>query len=282
MLLVADSGSSKTDWKLLLSNGKTENFQTAGINPFFSSEKEIFRILSQQNTFTPFSALITDVYFFGAGCVNPDKREIVSNALSSKFVNAFVSVDTDLMGAAYATCGKSAGLNCIIGTESNMTYFDGEQLNEINSGLGYIIGDEGSGTYFGKKLITDYLYGKMPDDLSKQFYLNYKVNKEILIKNVYQKPLPNFYLASFAFFMSDYQDNSYIKNLLYTGFEDYLVNNMLDYPKYQDVTTHFVGSIAYNFKEILLNVCKKYKVNMGTIVEKPIDTLFDFIRKLEA
>jgi N-acetylglucosamine kinase-like BadF-type ATPase len=281
MLLVADSGSSKTDWKLLLPNGDTQNFQTAGINPIFSSEKEIFRILSYQNQFGSFSAQVREIYFFGAGCNHPDRREFVSNALSSKFPNAFCSVESDLSGAAYATCGKETGLNCIIGTESNISFFDGNEITEINNGLGYILEDEGSGSYFGKKLITDFLYGKMPSDLADKFYAEYKINKETVIESVYKKPLPNFHLASYALFMSPYQDMDYIKTILLKGFDDYVANNIVTYPAFKTVNTHFVGSIAHHYQEALLEVCNKYEVKVGKILEKPIEALFEFIKDRE-
>lgn len=282
MLLVADSGSSKTDWKLLLPNGSTQNFQTVGINPIFSTEKDIFRILSHQNQFSLYTSQIKEVFFFGAGCNSPDRREFVSNALSSKFVNAFISVETDLAGAAYATCGKIPGLNCIIGTESNLSFFDGTDVNEINTGLGYILGDEGSGTYFGKKLITDFLYQKMPQNLATLFQKAYKINKETIIKNIYQKPLPNYYLASFSLFMSAFEDNLYIQNILLNGFDKYVLNNIVNYQKYKQYPTHFVGSIAFNFKDMLLQVCKNHEVNVGRILEKPIEALFEFIKMREA
>lgn len=281
MLLVADSGSSKTDWKLLFPNGVTQSFQTAGINPIFSTEKEIFRVLSYQNQFTPFASKVKEIFFFGAGCNSPDRREFVSNALTSKFVNAFISVETDLTGAAYATCGNTAGLNCILGTESNISFFDGNYVSELNPGLGYILGDEASGTYFGKKLITDYLYHKMPDNLCTVFQKTYQISKDAVIQNIYQKPLANYYLASFAMFMSAFEDDSYIKNMLTKSFQDYVVNNIVSYPNFKEYKTHFVGSIAFNFKTTLLKVCEEYEVKVGEILEKPIDALFDFIRTRE-
>lgn len=281
MLLIADSGSSKTDWKLLLPNGDSQTFQTAGINPIFSSEKEIFRILSYQNQFGPFSAQVREIYFFGAGCNHPDRREFVSNALTSKFPNAFCSVETDLTGAAYATCGKEVGLNCIIGTESNISFFDGKDITEINNGLGYILEDEGSGSYFGKKLITDFLYGKMPSDLADKFYKKYRLDKESVIENIYRKPLPNFHLAKYALFMSPYQDMDYIKAILLKGFDEYVANNIATYPAFKTVNTHFVGSIAHHFKVALLEVCDKYEVKVGSILEKPIEALTKFIKERE-
>ncbi|TAF43383.1 MAG: N-acetylglucosamine kinase [Sphingobacteriales bacterium] len=281
MLLVADSGSSKTDWEMMLPNGDTLNIQTAGINPIFSTEKDIHRVLSFNHQFVTFASSVKEVYFFGAGCNTPDRRELVCNVLSSKFTNAYIHVDTDLVGAAYATCGHNEGLNCVIGTESNISYFDGQKITDMNSGLGYILDDEASGTHFGKKLITDYLYGNMPTELASLFYKEYKINKEIIIKNIYQKPLPNIYLANYALFMALHCNHPYIKNVLLLGFEAYIVNNILPYPNYKAINTHFVGSIAYNFKEALGVMCNKYEVKVDCILEKPISALYNFIKQRE-
>ncbi|TAE37568.1 MAG: N-acetylglucosamine kinase [Sphingobacteriales bacterium] len=281
MLLVADSGSSKTDWEIMLPDGSSQNIETAGINPIFSTEKEIFRILSFNQPFAPFASQVHEIYFFGAGCNTPDRRELVSNALSAKFPHAFINVETDLIGAAYATCGHNEGLNCVIGTESNISYFDGTKITEINSGLGYILDDEGSGTYFGKKLLTDFLYGKMPPELASLFYQKYKINKETTIKNIYQKPLPNYHLASYALFMAYHKNHPYITNMLSNGFEEYVLNNIVPYPNYKTLSTHFVGSIAHNFKDALLLICIKHEVKIGRILEKPISALYNFIKLRE-
>jgi len=281
MLLVADSGSSKTDWEIMLPDGGSQNLQTAGINPIFSTEKDIHRVLSFNQQFLSFAALVKEIYFFGAGCTTPDRRELVSNVLSIMFPNAFINVDSNLLGAAYATCGQNEGLNCVIGTESNISYFDGKLIEEINSGFGYILDDEGSGTLFGKKLLTDFLYNKMPPELALFFYKEYKINKEIITKNIYQKPLPNYYLASYAPFMRHHQNHPYINNILKIGFENYIVNNIVPFNNYKNVNTHFVGSVAYNFKEEMLLVCKKYDVKVGSFLEKPISALYNFIKERE-
>jgi glucosamine kinase len=281
MLLVADSGSSKTDWEIMLPDGVCHHIETAGINPIFSTEKDIHRILSFNHQFSPFATQVKEIYFFGAGCNTPDRRELVCNVLSSKFPNAFINVENDLIGAAYATCGQQEGLNCVLGTESNISYFDGKKITEINSGLGYILGDDGSGTYFGKKLLTDFLYGAMPPDLASLFYTQHKINKEIIIENIYQKPLANYHLASYALFMHHHQNHSYINNMLQNGFEAYITNNIVPFGNYQAVTTHFVGSIAHNFKPALLIMCQKYAVKVGCILEKPISALYNFIKVRE-
>lgn len=279
MLLVADSGSSKADWILTLSDTETIPFRTSGINPFFLSEKDIIKIFQNTPVIQPYTDQITEIYFFGAGCSSPDRREHISNALSKIFKNAFVSVDIDIIASIYATAGNSKGICCILGTGSNITYFDGSKIHESKHGLGYILGDEGSGTWLGKQLITSFLYGKMPADLSDSFNKNYKIDKESIIKQVYQEPAPNFYLASFAPFLSEHISHPFIIDILKTSFSEFIETNIKSYPDYRDQTCHFVGSIAYHFSDILKELCMINEIKVGKILKHPIEELSRFILK---
>lgn len=277
MILVADSGSSKTDWILSLPDNKKLTFRTAGINPFFWPEKEIVNLLNTVPEVQTYYRDVTEIYFFGAGCSSPDRREIVSNALSTVFPTAFVNADSDLLGSAFATCGNSQGLTCILGTGSNISFYDGKEIIDGKHGLGYILGDEGSGTFFGKKLISGFMYGLMPEEIHQAFDDAYHLTKEDVIENLYQKPSPNFYLASFAKFMSDHYDHPYIKELLYQGFQEFVRTNIYSYPDYSRYPCHFVGSLAFHFQEVLRAVCHDNQVRVGKILKHPIDDLFEYI-----
>ncbi len=279
MLLVADSGSSKADWILTLSDTETIPFRTSGINPFFLSEKDIIKIFHNTPEIQPYTDQVKEIYFFGAGCSSPDRREHISNALSKIFKNAFVSVDIDIIASIYATSGNSKGICCIIGTGSNITYFDGIKIHESKHGLGYILGDEGSGTWLGKQLITSFLYGRMPRKLSDEFYLKYKIDKESIIKHVYQKSSPNFYLASFAPFLGENISNPFIVDILKKGFSEFIETNIKSYPDYKAQTCHFVGSIAYHFSDILKELCAANDIKVGKILKHPIEELSRFILK---
>ena len=277
MLLVADSGSSKADWILTLPDNQTISFRTSGINPFFLTEKEIIKIFQNTPEIQPYIDQVKEIYFFGAGCSSPDRREIISNALSRIFKNAFVSVDIDIIASIYATTGNSEGICCILGTGSNIAYFDGTRIHESKHGLGYILGDEGSGTFFGRQLITSFLYGTMPSELSEAFYLKYKIDKESIIKRVYQEPFPNFYLASFAPFMSEYASHPFIIELIKRGLSEFIETNIKSYPEYKKQTCHFVGSIAYHFSDILKDLCEEQGIRVGKILKHPIEELSRFI-----
>jgi len=282
MILVADSGSSKTDWLLALPNQEVKEFRTAGLNPYFLTEKEIVKILQEQAAeMIAFAPRIKEIYFFGAGCSSPDRHEIVSNAISHFFTKSYISVDSDLLGSAYATCGHEKGFCCVLGTGSNISFFDGADIHAGQQGLGFVLGDEGSGTWFGKALITDFLYGNMPADISQKFDDEYHLDKEAVIKNVYQTPNPNSYLAAFSKFLGNIRPSAYAQNLLRKGLLEFVDTNIKWYPQYHRYKCHFVGSIAYIFTDELKAVCKENGIHVGKIIQKPIHDLMTFILNRE-
>jgi len=282
MILVADSGSSKTDWLLNLPKQEAKQFRTPGLNPYFLTEKEIVRILQDKAAdLLEYANKITEIYFFGAGCSSPDRHEIVTNALSVLFPKAYISVDSDLLGSAYATCGREKGLCCVLGTGSNISFFDGQEIHSGQHGLGFILGDEGSGTWFGKALITDFLYGNMPPDIYALFDQTYGLTKEIVINNTYLKPGANSYLASFSKFLSEIRDTTYAQSLLNKGLSAFIETDIKSYPQYHKYKCNFVGSIAYVFADELKAVCRANGIQLGKIIRQPIHDLMEFILSRE-
>ncbi len=279
MILVADSGSTKTDWILQIQPDGAENlqFSTPGINAFYITDKDIARLFLMDDTIRRYADKVSEVYFFGEGCSNPDKREMVSNGLTLIFKNAFISVENDTVGSAYATCGDDQGYTSVLGTGSNIAFFDGQQVHYSHNGLGFVLGDEGSGTWYGKKLLTSYLYGKMPSHLRKRFQAQYGVTKNNIIQNVYQRPLPHLYLASFAPFLSTNRGSRFIEELLAEGFETFISSHVLPLPDYQQHPCHFVGSIAWYFRDVLQNTCQRHGVQAGKILSHPIKELSQYI-----
>jgi glucosamine kinase len=280
MILVADSGSSKTDW-MAYSPTQTLTFSTQGINPYFVNAFDVMKILGKNKDLSTYANEVKEVYFFGSGCSSPDKHEIISNGLSSFFTKAFISVDHDLIGSAYATCGDKKGLTCILGTGSNISYYDGTEVHDGKHGLGYVLGDEGSGTYFGRKVLVSYLYKTMPEDLQVQFSKAYQADKETVINNIYQKPFPNSYLASFSRFMIAHKNHPFIQQILKEGFQEFIDTNVKDYKAYKTLECNFVGSIAYYYQDELRAVFTENGIRIGKILQKPIEGIFEYILRRE-
>lgn len=279
MILIAYSGSSKADW-VLQSDCTKIAFQTIGMNPFLFSERDVVKVLKQHPDVQRYQDEVKEVYFFGAGCLNPDRRERISNALSMIFTYAFISVEQDILGVSYATCGTNKGFSCILGTGSNSAYFDGLDAYPSKNGLGYILGDEGSAAYFGKKLIKDFLYGIMPNRLHKAFFDTYRLNKEDVVKYIYRKNMANVYLGSFAPFMSEHVESMYITDLLYVGFDEFIKMNIHCFGNYDQYPCHFIGSVAYYYQDILRVACDANGVSVGEIDHRPIEKLSEFIVKI--
>ncbi|MEO5570948.1 MAG: N-acetylglucosamine kinase [Bacteroidia bacterium] len=276
MLLVADSGSTKADW-LLADKGKViHSFFSKGFNPFFHDAETVYKELGKNKPLKKYAPGIKDVKFFGAGCSSAPRNKIIATGLKKVFPNAKILVEHDMLGAAYSACNDDAGLVCILGTGSNIAYYNGKQLSETRHGLGYVLGDESSGSYYGKRLLAYFIYETMPADLRKAFYAKYKMNKEKAIKHVYNMPGPNVYMASFAKFLSAHKKHPWIKQLVHAGMTDFFETNIRAYAQYKTAPVHFIGSIAFHFDDMLNKVAHEKGFKMGKILVKPVDDLMKY------
>jgi N-acetylglucosamine kinase-like BadF-type ATPase len=222
---------------------------------------------------------VKEVHFFGAGCSSPERNALVRTALATFFSGADVEVEHDVMASVLATCGDDPGIACILGTGSNSCFFDGHIIHENNYGLGYIMGDEGSGSYLGKKLITHYLYGILPEAIRTAFEAKYVMNKEIMIENVYSKPGGNVWLASFARFLTEHPGDPWVQNTVRAGFSEFFDLYVCHYPDYRRLKIHFVGSIAHFFGDLLREVGSSKGADVGRIIRHPIIGLADYYRQ---
>lgn len=276
MILVTDSGSTKADWIVVDDKAPMQKFSTAGFNPYFHDEVFIVNELKLNSGLSGLSEKVSAVHFFGAGCSSPERNEIVRNALSKYFVNAKIYVDSDMVGAVLATCGNDPGIVGILGTGSNSCYYDGKTIHKNNFGLGFIMGDEGGGSYFGKKLITHYLYGIMPENIRSKFNQQFEMNKEIMIANVYNNPKANVWLASFAKFFVDNREEEWVRKIVGKGIEEFFDLYICGYPEYKNVEVHFVGSMAYYFDELIREIAKHKEVRVKKIIRHPINHLAEY------
>ena len=281
MILIADSGSTKTDWALLAASGKYSTFTTQGINPFFLTEEQISCVVS--NELLPQLAEhlwigpITNVFFYGSGCT-PEKKPQVKSALECVFPRAVVEVESDMLGAARALFGDSeiGGVACILGTGSNVVLFEGGQMQSYVPSLGYILGDEGSGAVMGKRLVSALLMNEMGDYLKTKFLERYHTTQAEIIDNVYRRPLPNRYLAQFTRFASDNIENPRISEFVKAHFSSFAERVLENYPK---CDIGFVGSVAYYFQNILTEVLKEKGWGEPAVIQSPLKDLVNYHRK---
>ena len=273
--MIADSGSTKTAWRLIDAEGNVQSVQTDGINPFYQESSEIVATL-RESLLPYLNGRINEVHFYGAGCANEGKCAIVKGALLEVFPGSEVEVASDLVGAARAVCGHESGIACILGTGSNSCYFDGEEIKLNVSPLGLILGDEGSGGVIGRKLISDYLKEMMPGYLRERFNNTYRIVPAEVMERVYRKPYPNRYLAQFTRFLSENIAEPYCSHLVEESFREFVLRNLIHYPDYKNYPVNFAGSVAYHFTEQLEKVLKEEGLNLGRIVRDPIEALIDY------
>lgn len=269
MIVVADSGSTKTDWRVISSNGAIDQVVTDGINPFHQRMEDITGIL-EKSDLPRVARRAREIYFYGAGCNYEDKVMLVHDSIKRFFPQSEIYVDHDLIAAARSLCGNNEGIACILGTGSNSCYYDGKQIFQANPSLGYILGDEGSGAYMGKKLMRDFLYDKMPGTIREQFQAQFKLDTDSILDAIYSRSLANRYLGSFAKFLSEHTQHPYIHGLVYECFYDFIDCHVLQYERHEEVPTNFVGSIAYYFQDILEKVVLDAGLEFGKVIRSPI------------
>jgi len=292
MKLIADSGSTKTNWCLIDGEKIVEEIQSLGINPFYQSEMEIraaimsgfqdfkFQISNaeQDNADCHLKSDIwnvSEIFFYGAGCSFEEKKHTLKCVLEYFFPMANIEIQSDMLGAARALLGRNAGIACILGTGSNSCFYDGEKITKNVSPLGFILGDEGSGAILGKLFIADLLKNRLLENLKNRFFEQTKTTPEEIMENVYRKSFPNRYLAGFTHFLAENITENSIKKLVQNSFVQFFERNVKQYD-YQNFEVHFVGSVAWYFREILTESAKISGVKIGRIEQNPMEGLMEF------
>jgi N-acetylglucosamine kinase-like BadF-type ATPase len=273
MLLIADSGSSKTDWRLVSSDGLVKPAGTAGFNPYFQTSEEIYTEILRELPRQLGILGVKEIYFYGAGCSTEKNRSIVQDGLGKLFPAALIHVSHDMMAAARALCGREAGIACILGTGVNSCLYDGEGITEGRPSLGFWLGDEGGGGYLGKTLIQHYFHEEMPIDLRQQFADMYQPVLGTVLENAYKKPFPNSYFASFSRFLSGRTEHPYCRQLVQHGFSLFFERYVSKYTNSSRHPVHFTGSVAYHFRDILGEVAREKGMRLGSVLQNPIEGL---------
>lgn len=275
--LIADSGATKAEWTLL-NNGKKKTLFTQGISPYFLSTDEIAELLASELSPKLKNMTVTQVFYYGTGCANPENVKSVKKALQRTFPNSKIEVHTDLMAAARAVCGNDKGIACILGTGSNSCYYNGKTIVKNSPGLGYVLGDEGSGAYLGKKVVQYYLYNTFDEDLRSLFDARFVTNTSEILDSVYKKPLPNRYLAGFTMFLAENRGHYMIENIIEDGLNDFFFQHLNKYNEVWKYPVHFIGSVAHGFKDVIQDLCASYEFELGTILKNPMQGLVKYHR----
>ncbi len=272
MILLADSGSTKTDW--LLYDTEVVTFQSAGFNPFYQSIEEILKGL-QHEVVPNIKGSIDSLFFYGAGCADEISSRPITEALAATFPSVkTIEVNSDLLAAARALCQNEAGIACILGTGSNNCLYDGEKIiNNIGS-LGFWLGDEGSGGYLGKQLVVRYLHGELPTELQEDFASTYPaVSRLMVLDRAYKQPFPNRFFAGFTPFLSRHASHPFVHKNLTDAFGAFLETYVCKHPNASTFPVHFTGSIAYYFETVLREITTKKGLQMGSTQRSPMHGL---------
>jgi len=278
-ILIADSGSTKTDWILTTVENSILEVETMGINPVRDSQDAIFDVIKNHLApKLPKEYKVNQIFFYGAGCIDPYRKN-VAEVLTSVFgSDAEIAVESDLLGAARALCGNQAGIACILGTGSNSCLYDGKEIVRNTSPLGYILGDEGSGAFLGKTLVSNMLKKIFSQKLQDSFFEKFSLTPSIIINKVYREPMPNRFLASLVPFLEEHRENPEIHDMLIWAFRQFFIRNVKAY-EHPEMEINCVGSIAFIYKKEIMDAAAKEGLKMGKTLQKPAQELANFHRK---
>ena len=275
MILIADSGSTKTEWRVIKDGKAGESFFSAGINPYFLPGDDIYHLMKSE--LPELSGQSFDkVYFYGTGCNSEAKNNVVRGAIKRFCMAGEVFIGSDLLGAARSLCQDDPGIACIMGTGSNSCYYDGRYIKANVSPLGYILGDEGGGAVLGRKLISAVLKKQVPEKVIELFFDTYRITPSEILEKVYMKPFPNRFLGQFARFISANIHIKELQILVTSSFDEFIIRNILQYPESAVLPVHFTGSISVHFRSFLEESLAKHNLKPGKITSSPMSDLIKY------
>ncbi len=278
--LIADSGSTKTDWCLLRKNKKPVHFATRGINPYLESADSIAVMLQDEIPAISLKHVPDFICYYGAGAASKEKQQQLKGLLKTHFNVATVEVESDMMAAARALCGDNKGIVCILGTGSSSCYYDGKKIKERQPSLGYIAGDEGSGNHMGKRVLQYYTYGTFDTQLKMDFELRFGDDISKIVHKLYHEPYPNRYLASFVTLLSENRGHYMVENIIEDCLNDFFQVSILKYRQSWRKPLFFSGSIAFHFRDIITSLCHQYELEEGVVQQSPMDGLIKYYKGL--
>lgn len=280
MIAIVDGGSTKCDWVILDAAGRIHlKTETIGFNPNIIQPEMIVPEIEKNINLNNIKDKLQKVFFYGSGCGVPENVAVVEKQFQSVFKNADVTIKEDLTAAAYAAYNGKPAIVCILGTGSNSCYFDGKTVKLELPSLGFLIGDEGSGSAIGKHLLRRFFMKKLPADLHHDFVEKYNLTIEDAIKNMYHNPRANAYLADFNKFVVEHKSHPYFQNMVFDEMKNFLDYQVLPYEEAKEAEINFIGSIAFYYEDVLRAAAAEFNLNVGVIVQKPIESLVDYHKK---
>ncbi|HOA39113.1 MAG TPA: N-acetylglucosamine kinase [Flavihumibacter sp.] len=275
-ILIADSGATKCEWAVVDKEKSRKTVFTQGISPYFLNGPQIQDLVKRELLPAIGKFNITDIHYYGTGCKAIENRKMIAKALGGVFSGAKVTVDIDLLAAARSVCGHDKGIACILGTGCNSAYYNGNKIAKNSPGLGYVLGDEGSGAYLGKKVLQYYLYNTFDEELRYRFDEKFKMNEDEILDRVYKQPLPNRFLASFTMFLAENRGHFMVENIIEDGLNDFFFYHLNKYNESWKYPVHFVGSVAFGFRDVIAELCNSYEFELGKIVQNPMGGLITY------
>ena len=278
-ILLAESGSTKTDWCFLKKGTKPAHFKTSGINPYLQSHEEIASVFENELAWDP-KKKIDGIVYYGAGAGQQAKKEELGFLLKQYFGIKKIEVQCDMMAAARAMCGNKKGIVSILGTGSNSCYYDGKKIKDKQVSLGYIAGDEGSGNYLGKRVLQYYAYKTFDTELKMAFEQLFGDDISAIINKLYKEPFPNRFLATLVTLLKQNRGHYMVENIIEDCLSDFFQHHILKYRESWKLPLYFTGSVAFEFKDVLATLCDQYELELGYIVKTPIDGLISYHKQL--
>lgn len=269
MILIADSGGSKIDWRIIEKNGSIGQANAPGFNPYYQSIEDLRKSV-REILIPKIKDDVDKIYFYGAGVSSTKNQLTIKSAFLEFFPQAQIEIGWDLLAAARALCGHEPGIACILGTGSNSCLYDGKEITANVANLGWILADEGSGSNIGKKFLVDYLREKMPAPLAEAFRQRFPLTREEFLEKIYQQERPNAFLASFTRFIFQHLKDPYCYKLVYNSFAEFYENTVMKYENYKNLKVHFTGSVAFYFSDLLRQVANDKGITVKNILEAPI------------
>jgi N-acetylglucosamine kinase-like BadF-type ATPase len=275
--IIADSGSTKTDWILLQGSKVIKQIKTIGFNPYFQTKDQIN--LELLNHLKPHILdhlhQVSEIHYYGTGCSTPENCKFIEECLTLTLDVSKVNVSHDLLGAARALCKREWGIASILGTGSNSCLYDGKDILENVPSTGYLWSDYGGGSQIGKYFIREYFEDTLPSELAAAFE-RAGFNREVILNNVYKKSIPGKYLASVSLFVSQHLQHPFVNKILVECFDSFFIQQISKYTDSKKYKVHTVGSIGFHYKNLIAQVAKKHGYTIGNVVQSPIEGLIQF------